>query len=392
MNDFFPISYWAGPPVYEDDRYAEVADCGFTVAPIMVKDAVEGQRALDMLQRHHLKAAVVDPRIHRNMVFQEGWQDVIRQVVRDYADHPAVYAYFITDEPSCCHFESLAKITHEFLRLDPQHIPYINLFPSYASHDQLGALEYSHYIRRFLEMVKPPLLSYDHYALFEDGINRPSYFYDLSVNRSESLKAGVPFWNIILSTPHFNYRDPSAEDLRWQVYTSLAYGAKGLGYFTYWTPDVENYRNGIIGVGGDRTEKYAIVRQLNREIRQLSPYLLSLRSTKVTHTPDAPAGNTPLKGEGIVLKVEGGEFVVGEFEDTEGLPWIMLVNRNYCHSAFVTLKLKTGLRHIHEVSRLTGDLREIARDQSVNAGMVYEDGLVVRFWLAPADAKLMRLS
>ena len=34
--------------------------------------------------------------------------------------------------------------------------------------------------------------------------------------------------------------------MRFQVYTSLAYGARGLAYFKYFTPAVGNYRNGPI--------------------------------------------------------------------------------------------------------------------------------------------------
>lgn len=391
MGTFYPISYWVGPPL-DEERYREVAECGFTVAPIIVANAEEGRLALDLLQGHRLKAALIDPRVDRDMVTRDGWQETIQKVVLDYADHPAMYAYFITDEPSYCHFDSLGKICQEFLRLDPDHIPYINLFPSYANHDQLGTLTYRHHVRSYLEIVQPPLLSYDHYALMEEGVDRPSYFHDLNVNREESLRAGIPYWNIILSTPHFNYRDPSPTDLRWQAYTSLAYGVKGLAYFTYWTPDVENYRNGIIDIYGERTTKYATVRQLNCEIAKLAPSLLSLKSTRVTHTPTAPAGNALLDGEGIVLSVEGGEFVVGEFEGEDGYPWVMLVNRDRNHSAFVTMRLKTHLKQIHEVCRSSGELREIARDQNVSAGMVYDDGLVIRFWLAPADGKLMRLS
>ncbi len=44
--------------------------------------------------------------------------------------------------------------------------------------------------------------------------------------RRQALKYNIPFNNIFLSIPHFDYRDPSEADLRWQVFTSLAYGAK----------------------------------------------------------------------------------------------------------------------------------------------------------------------
>ena len=42
-----------------------------------------------------------------------------------------------------------------------------------------------------------------------------------------------PAENIVLSVAHFSYREPNAADLRFEAYTTLAYGGRGLSYFTY---------------------------------------------------------------------------------------------------------------------------------------------------------------
>jgi hypothetical protein len=269
-------------------------------------------------------------------------------------------------------------------------VPFINLFPNYASPDQLGTVEYEQHVRAFLETVQPPILSYDHYALMEWG-DRPEYFDNLEVIRRQALCAGVPFWNVILSTPHFNYRDPSPADLRYQVYTTLAYGGQGIAYFTYCTPDAENYWNGILDLYGQRTPKYDVVRQLNLEMQHLGPHLRRLTSKGVYHWPDAPHGTRSLPGDGLVADIEGGEFVLGEFADDEGLPWLMIVSRDRERAAWTTLRLRTPHTVIGEVSPKSGQLRSVSRDQGAPAEQVYADGMVVRFWLAPAGARLLRL-
>ena len=38
--------------------------------------------------------------------------------------------------------------------------------------------------------------------------------------------------------------DISESQLRWQIYTSLAIGAKGVMYFCYWTPDGNDFLRG----------------------------------------------------------------------------------------------------------------------------------------------------
>ena len=385
----FPISFWVGPPP-ELERYRQVAEAGFTVVPVVAGTPAEGRLALDFAQQVGLLAVIWDQRIHRDLPDRPNWEQVVQEVVADYGDHPALWGYFLTDEPHLSHFENLAKLTRAFQARDPGRIPYINLFPNYASPDQLGTIDYETHVRAYLDTVRSPLLSYDHYALLEKG-DRPEYFPNLETIRREALRAGVPFWNIVLSTPHFAYRDPSPADMRWQVYTTLAYGGKGLAYFTYWTPDAENYRSGIIDMFGQPTARYQVVRQLNLEIKGLSAHLLGLTSTGVHHWPEAPAGSRFLPGDGLVASIEGGEFIVGEFTDAANLPWVMVVNRNREHAAFVTLRLRTEYALLLEVARTTGQLRPVSRDQAVKAERAYADGLIARFWLAPADGRLLKL-
>lgn len=386
----FAIGLWGGPSL-ELARYQEMAEAWFTLVPVVAESPEQGRLALDLAQQVGMRVIMADARIHRDLPREPGWQEVVQAVVNDYAESPALWGYLLTDEPHLSHFENLAHLTRAFQALDPERVPFINLFPNYASPDQLGTVDYEHYVAAFLDSVQPPVLSYDHYALMEWG-DRPEYFANLEVIRRQALRGGVPFWNVILSTPHFNYRDPSAADLRWQVYTTLAYGGQGIVYFTYCTPDAENYHNGIIDLYGQRTPKYDVVRHLNLEMQHLGPHLRRLTSVAVYHWPDAPQGTRLLPGSGLVAGVDGTAFVIGEFVDELGLPWLMVVNRDRDHAAWTTLHLHTRHTAIHEVSVKSGQLRPVSRDQGVPAARHYADGMVVSFWLAPAGARLLRLS
>jgi len=392
MKNVFPISFWVQPAnTYENWKTA--AECGFTVVPVHAATVEEGRQVLDWLQEFGILGMIADPRINHKMTENRGWKEAIQQVVEAYQDHPALLGYYVTDEPGYDRFEALAKIIKTFRKLDDKHVAFINLFPNYASADQLGTISYDRHVETYLDIVKPELLSYDHYALMEYG-DRPEYFPNLETIRAHALRVGIPFMNIFLSTPHFNYRDPSPADLRWQVYTSLAYGAKAIAYFTYVTPDVENYRNGPISIYNLKTPKYDMVRQLNLEVQRLGPWLLGLTSTGVYHTGCVPAGCDMLCGCGLVAEANGAgrDLLVGEFIDADKHPWVMVMNKDREHAAWVTLKLRTRFTKLHEVARGNGELRAIARDQGVDAFKSYEDGLVVQFWLAPADARLIRAS
>ncbi|MHB9034387.1 MAG: hypothetical protein ACYC6L_15245, partial [Anaerolineae bacterium] len=385
----FPISFWVQPEnTYEN--WKTVAECGFTVVPVTATSVKDGLQVLDWLKEFGIYGMIHEPRVNALMTEKRGWKDIVQEVVDAYHGHPALWGYYVTDEPGYERFENLAKIIKAFQKADPEHTAFINLFPNYASPDQLGTISYDRHVAAYLDIVKPDILSYDHYALLENG-DRPEYFPNLETIRAEALRAGIPFMNIFLSTPHFNYRDPSAVDMRWQVYTSLAYGAKAIAYFTYVTPDVENYRNGPLSIYGFKTPKWDIIRQLNFEVGKLGPWLSGLTSTLVYHVGTVPDGSDALCGCGVVAeaKSSSGELLIGEFIDGDKNPWVIVMNKNREHAGWVSLKLRTKLTKLHEVARTTGDLRAIARDQGADAYKKFEDGLVVQFWLAPGDARVM---
>ena len=61
-----------------------------------------------------------------------------------------------------------------FRERDPNHLAYINLFPTYASAEQLGTegdttQAYREHLRQYLEIARPELISYDHYHLRAAG-------------------------------------------------------------------------------------------------------------------------------------------------------------------------------------------------------------------------------
>ena len=50
-------------------------------------------------------------------------------VVNSIRNHPALYSYYLCDEPSTARFDELAATVSRLRGLDPDHMAYINLFP-----------------------------------------------------------------------------------------------------------------------------------------------------------------------------------------------------------------------------------------------------------------------
>src|SRR5437016_6898285 len=216
------ISFWCGPPPGETTlaRYREIAGAGFNAVLPPCGGPITpelNRRILELCAQTGLKAVVSDPRLEPGEP-EPGSSELgaaLDGVVADYAKSPALLGYFLQDEPSAGQFSRLAALERGLRERDPKQLAYVNLFPNYASARQLGTATYSAYVRQFLETVRPRFFSFDYYALLKEG-ERPGYFENLEVIRRESLRSGVPFAAVVLSTPHGPYRDRSEADLRWE--------------------------------------------------------------------------------------------------------------------------------------------------------------------------------
>ena len=134
--------------------------------------------------------------------------------------HPALYDYYITDEPSATNFAALGKLVAYLRERDPAHLAYINLFPTYASNEQLGTkgdtvTAYREHLRQYVDIVKPGLISYDHYQLAVEG-DRQDYFLNLAMIRRAAQDAGLPFLNIVqAATWDKSMRVPTGDEVRY---------------------------------------------------------------------------------------------------------------------------------------------------------------------------------
>jgi len=333
----FAILAWGDVPA-DRELVRGIYECGFNLAGIVPVER------LDMIREVGLKCFVQDPSvtgaIPDTSMSEAEIERRVRSVLTRVADHPAVFGYYLWDEPSASLFSQLGRWMAAFRKLGPTTPAYINLFPNYASAAQLGTATYEEHLERYLTTVKPTILCYDHYALMEDGTLRDGYFQNLEAARSASLKHSVPFWNVVLGNAHFHYAEPSPAGLRFQAYTTLAYGARGIAYFTYFAPPIGNYRLASVDQFGHRTPTWDMLRNVNLQIHTIGPAYLKLRSVNVFHHPNVPQGCQGTTSARLVEAVTGGDLLVGEFEGRDGSPWALVVNKDMHRSTPFSVRFK----------------------------------------------------
>jgi hypothetical protein len=359
----FIISYCCAPPTTLE-RYKEVAECGFNVAWGGWLDNPEepgqpnpetAKKILDLCQQVGIKAMIFDKRLDV-LVPHPVDEKALDGVIADYASHPALFGYMVRDEPGKEVFTTLGGINQYLLKKDPKHLPYINLLPNYANHpDWLGAA-YEPIVAQYMEIVKPALLSWDAYRqMFEAG-DESYYWKNLEIIRKLSLKAKVPMIQIIVSLKHMGYRECSEADLRWQVYTSLAYGSRGILYFTYWNVPSLAWAGApaLMTMDGKRDVKWFYVQKINHRIAKLGETLTKVTSTGVYHTDPVPPGGHRLARIGPVKKAEGGPLTIGCFVDRNAQEYILVVNRSFSAECVAKLSLNQKIISAAEISRETG--------------------------------------
>ncbi len=351
----FPIMTWYGLTADQLDitHFKELADAGFTVNFSDLGTYELNKKALDLAQQVGIKLIVGDNRIQPGKPVDEAALKKLDQVVRDYKDFPALLGYFIVDEPNAATFRNMAIIKKQISLHDSLHIVYANLLPDYANDKQLGTKTYQEYVDKYIQVFQPQFLSYDYYPFLNTGF-RDTYYQNMEVIREAALKAGVPFWAFTMSCQIYPpYPQPKESWIRLQLYSDLAYGAKGLQYFTYALPhsNAEDFRTAILDTKGKRTYLYNIAKRVNAEIHSLETIIEQLNSIEVYHTEPLPKGTQPLPEDFYIKDIKGGPMVVGYFQDKSEHPYLLLVNRNYEKKINFTLSVSEKVKGFMEVSK-----------------------------------------
>ena len=335
-----PIAtYWAGPSLTD------------AVAPQMVEGGFNlvwcgSEKELDVAHHHGLRGLLTSGLLASGSLDDPNRREQLDALLARVSRHPALYAYHLIDEPSASQFPSLGKLVAYLRQRDPWHLAYINLFPTYATNQQLGTegdvvAAYQEHLRRYTEQVKPSLISYDHYQFRLKG-DGDQYFLNLAMIRRAAQEAGVPFLNIVQACTWApdTMRIPNADELRYLVYSTLAYGAQGISYYVY---ACANHHGSLVSLDGTPGPLYHALKSYNREFAAIARELQPLRSLAVYHTSMQEPGCEPLPAD-APFRLDSSKppagprgFLLGSFGATEKPTHAVVVNLDYTAEASASL-------------------------------------------------------
>ena len=212
---------------------------------------------------------------------------------------------------------------------------FINVFPEDASSASIGS-SYESYWNNVIQDTNPKVLSFDDYPFNkagEDAANAGGYFRSLTVARQKSLDHNLPFWAYVQAGGDFRDdsddsatnadKQPSEAETYWNVNTALAYGAKGIEWFTLIQPDHfsndstsssghDYTRNGLIGADGvTKTPYYAYAQRINKHIAAIDEVLMKSVSTGLIATGGYARSETTEGGTALITGTEKLTGVTG---------------------------------------------------------------------------------
>lgn len=349
----FAIGFWVDPPLdaKADQRYKEIAEANFTLVlgGFGANNPQKIQQQVELCKKYGLNALV--------------WAG--KTPVDKLPTDPACWGYMILDEPSASQFKELGEIVKRNRQARPDKMSFINLFPNYCGASRLASKDYDEYVSKFMEIVQPQVLCMDHYPVFKPNAAdpRPMYRANLISLRKAAKKTNTPFWLFFNIMPYGPQTDPTEAQLRWQIYTAVTYGAKGVLYFCYYTPNGAEFPKGgaIIDRNDKKTRHYDQAKRINSELKNLGPVLMKLTPIRVLHLNGKTSyyakvlSGTPLASINVAEPNDPQlDIEIGVFKHKDGRDAIIIMNNYITYSLWPTINFNVPLKNVVEIDKQTG--------------------------------------
>ena len=280
-------AYILQPYARTEQHVRDIADCGIDFMTWVPND----RKLLDLFQKYHIGAVVSDvvpgwwggDGEKAGMLSQKNRMELYEKRAAAFKDHPAIWGIDIGDEPSALDFPYYNQVFRKVDALFPHQFPFLNLYPNYASVakntseqtvNQLGTATYQEHIAEYVKHVPSDYICYDFYLY---SINVWQAYENLRVVADACLGSGRSMWIVLQVNSNDETKWISENELRFQAYTAMAFGAENILWGCYtagW------WHNNVLDAKGEKTAQYDKLKRINKEIHTLAPAYMKYRRTR----------------------------------------------------------------------------------------------------------------
>jgi len=276
-----------------------------------------------------------------------------------YKDHASLWGDNMIDEPTSAGFATLGAVTDYYYANTTGKLPFINLFPMYAGPEQLGNSpdismykkillpltdfsdtsidQYKRYVSDYINKINTDYISADIYPLgmkkdlLGTAVKTTStkWLRNLDILAEACRATNRDLWVITQAAGDYNsgsgnnrYCD-TPQDIRWQAYVSLSFGAKAIIHACYdggwWDRDSH-----LIDAAGNRTATYYAVQTVDNELKPFSQIYGNYKNQGAYLVNSALAAGTqygflmPVDNAAKPSVTSSNPLLIGCFKGTDG--------------------------------------------------------------------------
>lgn len=274
------VGAWNGVNELEtvEKDFQEIAKSGMDFIIMTYMHDKKSEQNLAWAEKYNVNILMWDTRVNGNFNITD---NELRQITEEYKNSPSFAGFALCDEPGMSEYPNLQKIAKVCKSVYPEKEVHINLLPMYAAPFVFGDIEFTDYLEDFA--VKVPsikAISTDTYPFLIDdnGVKTTydDYLRAFDIQAALCRKYGCEFWMYIQSMQFLPNRKPDLADFRFQVYCSLAFGAKAILHFCYhMTPGNKGADPfSAIQGNGEKCDLWELERIVNNELLGLSDIYL----------------------------------------------------------------------------------------------------------------------
>ncbi len=341
------------------------------------------KKMLELCEKYGIGMTVAADSFGANLLGKTEKQ--IAGYVSVYEDYAAAKGYYIKDEPVNPNQYIDAYIALK--KAAPEASMHLNFLPAAA----YGSLEkYKAQMNDWCALTAAagyPIeyLTFDNYPFPLSGEMRRADFFNnvracWEVGLENDVKTGLYIQAV---RQDVSFRRPSANEIRYEMYASLAFGYKQLSFFTWFTPvnRDEPFSDGIISPEGVPNEHYYDIKEINQEILAIGTTLVKCDALDVWFNGSDTYGQPAVPEDFFVQADKNDRIILSALRHREtGRNYIMVVNNNYYREQEVELTFDKAITSLSEVSREDGSLESLSMD-----------GQTLTLTLAAGDAMLIAL-
>lgn len=343
------------PISHPDERHVkELAEAGVDFAILefkLIKESAITPEFMSWFSKYGIDFTVDDPKTNKQICGGDVL-DFEKEALMFYQNESGYVSYCYVDEPGMSLFPELGEEVRRFNEKYPDKFAFINLLPLYANEQQLkgGAwaapieyydLDFSIYEQYLAEYVKyvdthyicvdiypckcrPDPNAPDRYPLKHVKVCYRDYVKSIEYVANAARNSGRELWLCLQScTWSQSARPVNGDELKWQAYTCLSYGATMLLYYVFGARPGHDYS--MIDFRGERTQLYFDSKEMAEGLKKLSDVFVSYKNLGAFNVNSDPETtpylemNTPYTDFNVISEISADiPLLVGCFEKDGG--------------------------------------------------------------------------